>query len=68
MNQIGSLFTLFLHSPVKGLAYISEATEMASETWSQTISRVENIETTIMEALQKHESLGEYIILFNERQ
>jgi hypothetical protein len=58
MTQIGSLFTLFLHSPVKGFAYISEATEMASETWSQTISRVEAIEFAIIEGLEKNDSIG----------
>lgn len=58
MTQIGSLFTLFLHSPVKGFAYISEATEMAVETWFQTTSRVETIEATIMEALDKNDSIS----------
>jgi hypothetical protein len=66
MTQIGSLFTLFLHSPVKGFAYISEATEMAVETWFQTISRVEAIEVAITEALEKNDSIGE--ILFTDVQ
>lgn len=65
MTQIGSLFTLFLHSPVKGFAYISEATEMASETWFQTISRVESIENTIMETLEKNDNIGKSFFLMN---
>lgn len=59
MTQIGSLFTLFLHSPVKAFAYISDATEMAADTWTQCILRVEAIEIQILEVLEKHEGLGE---------
>ena len=63
MTQIGSLFTLFLHSPVKAFAYVSEAVEMAADTWSQCVSRVETIENVIQEALEKSESLGESVEL-----
>ena len=61
MTQIGSLFTLFLHSPLKAFAYISEATEMAGDTWSQAISRVEAIEMAIMDSLEKNDGLGIFI-------
>ena len=58
MTQIGSLFTLFLHSPVKAFAYVSDATERSADTWGQCVTRMEAIETDILEILEKSETLG----------
>lgn len=58
MTQIGSLFTLFLHSPVKAFAYISELTEMAADTWPQCITKVNELEEMITEILEKSTTLG----------
>ena len=64
MTQIGSLFSLFLYSPVKAFAYVSEASEMAADTWTQCIARVEAIESLILESMEKSETLEKSIQRF----
>ena len=58
MTQIGSLFTLFLNSPLKAFTYISDVSEMPSETWEKCILKMQEIEKLLSEALDKSTLLG----------
>ncbi|KAJ3183275.1 hypothetical protein HDU85_002301 [Gaertneriomyces sp. JEL0708] len=56
-TQIGSLFTLFLHAPVKAFAFISNVTEADQETWDKCITLITDIENTIADLFEKEERL-----------
>ncbi|KAJ3333869.1 hypothetical protein HDU76_002195 [Blyttiomyces sp. JEL0837] len=51
-TQIGSLFTLFLHSPLKAFALISDLAEMPSETWEKCQALLIAAEKDIAEQLE----------------
>ncbi|KAI8813806.1 hypothetical protein BJ742DRAFT_787519 [Cladochytrium replicatum] len=50
-TQIGNLFTLFLHSPVKALAFVCNVTETATETWTKSIALMQSAESIAFELL-----------------
>ena len=43
----GGLFTLFLHSPIKAISFISDITEMANEKWNECKTKIKEIENYI---------------------
>jgi len=45
----GGLFTLFLHSPIKAISFISDITEMANEKWNECKTKIKEIENLISE-------------------
>ncbi|CAG8644976.1 12924_t:CDS:10 [Funneliformis caledonium] len=47
--QIGSLFTLFLHAPLLGFAFISDLGQISSETWEKCVNLVSEAELKIVE-------------------
>lgn len=55
-TQIGSLFTLFLHAPVKAFAFISDTTEMSAEVWNKCVVQIQGIERTIADIFEKETS------------
>ncbi|CAG8562859.1 4802_t:CDS:10 [Acaulospora colombiana] len=48
-SQIGSLFTLFLHAPLLGFAFISGISKMDLEDWEKCVNLVCEAEMTIVE-------------------
>lgn len=59
-TQIGSLFTLFLHAPVKAFAFISDLTEMSKDAWERCIAQLSAIENTLNDLFDKESALGEF--------
>ncbi|KAJ2993710.1 hypothetical protein HDV02_002113 [Globomyces sp. JEL0801] len=57
-TQIGSLFSLFLHCPVKAFAFISDITQLTPQIWEKSISIIEQTEKLIADLLDQDESLG----------
>ncbi|ORY35241.1 hypothetical protein BCR33DRAFT_855713 [Rhizoclosmatium globosum] len=55
--QIGSLFTMFLHSPIKAFAYISDIPNTQAETWVKCYPIFNQIEKLITDALELSTSL-----------
>ncbi|KAJ3051659.1 hypothetical protein HK097_007336 [Rhizophlyctis rosea] len=55
-TQIGSLFTLFLHAPVKAFAFVSDTTEMSAEVWNKCVVQIQAIERTIADIFEKETS------------
>ncbi|KAI9095450.1 protein SCAI [Phlyctochytrium arcticum] len=55
--QIGSLFTLFLHAPVKAFAFISDRTEIPKDVWEKCIAQIASLEATIGELFDKEPAL-----------
>ncbi|KAI9365464.1 protein SCAI [Zopfochytrium polystomum] len=51
-TQIGSIFTLFLHSPVKAFAFVSDLTEIQPDVWGKCVSLVLATEKVIFELLE----------------
>jgi len=45
----GGLFTLFLHSPIKAISFISDITEMANDKWNECKNKIKEIESYISE-------------------
>jgi len=45
----GGLFTLFLHSPIKAISFISDITEMANDKWNECKTKIKEIENLISE-------------------
>jgi hypothetical protein len=43
----GGLFTLFLHSPIKAISFISDITEMANDKWNECKTKIKEIENYI---------------------
>jgi hypothetical protein len=48
-SQIGSLFTLFLHAPLLGFAFISDPGQISSETWGKCVNLIAEAELKIVE-------------------
>ncbi|TPX36317.1 hypothetical protein SmJEL517_g01484 [Synchytrium microbalum] len=46
-TQIGSLFTLFLHCPVKAFAFVSDATQVSADTWTRCVAQMAAVERTV---------------------
>ncbi|RKO94145.1 hypothetical protein BDK51DRAFT_18963 [Blyttiomyces helicus] len=52
-TQIGSLFTLFLHAPVKAFAFISDTSAMQPDAWARCCSQVALAEKTVLDVLER---------------
>ena len=61
ITQIGSLFSLFLHCPIKAFAFISDVNTVAPGTWDMGIAQMEALERLISDLLDSDASLGTYI-------
>ncbi|CAG8440931.1 7956_t:CDS:10 [Rhizophagus irregularis] len=48
-TQIGSLFTLFLHAPLLGFAFISNLGKISSSTWEKCVNLIAEAELNIVE-------------------
>ncbi len=60
-SQIGSLFTMFLHSPLKALLHITEQTQLENERFEKLKEGVEIAEKAVHELLDaKFGSLGKF--------
>lgn len=57
-THIGGLFTLFLHSPIKAISFISEISEMGSDKWSECQIKIKEIEEIITELLNSQAASG----------
>lgn len=64
ITQIGSLFSLFLHCPIKAFAFISDVNTVAPGTWDMGISQMEALERIISDLLDTDASLGTLFIFF----
>ncbi|TPX50258.1 hypothetical protein SeLEV6574_g01006 [Synchytrium endobioticum] len=51
-TQVGSLFTLFLHCPVKAFAFVSDATQMSADTWTRCVSQIAAIERCVQDLFE----------------
>jgi len=56
-TQIGSLFSLFLHCPIKAFAFISDITQVAPPIWEQGVEKVEQFEKLAMELVESDSNL-----------
>lgn len=54
-SEIGNLFTLFLHSPLKGFLSLCMVEKLSTEKWSQCLALVTSIESVIADAIGKEE-------------
>ncbi|KAJ3270720.1 hypothetical protein HDV01_007476 [Terramyces sp. JEL0728] len=59
-TQIGSLFSLFLHCPVKAFAFISDLTQIQKEVWETSITKIEQIEQFISDLIGQDQNLGTF--------
>ncbi|KAJ3024739.1 UNVERIFIED_CONTAM: hypothetical protein HDU68_007816 [Siphonaria sp. JEL0065] len=56
-SQVGSLFTMFLHSPVKAFAYISDIPNTQHDTWLKIFPLFNQIEKLVGDALEASTNL-----------
>ncbi|KAI8847645.1 hypothetical protein BC829DRAFT_395937 [Chytridium lagenaria] len=63
-TQIGSLFTLFLHSPVKAFSFVSDAVEMSAETWKKCASIIVSLEKLIYDLLEASTTIDKSVKRF----
>jgi hypothetical protein len=56
-TQIGSLFSLFLHSPIKGFAFVSDITTLQPGVWDQMVTLIENLEKLISDLMDQDAQL-----------
>lgn len=56
-TQIGSLFSLFLHAPIKAFAFVSDAAEMDAEIWAACGEVLGGLEATVLGMLSESEEL-----------
>jgi Protein SCAI len=57
-TPLGSLFTLFLHCPIKAFAFICDLTQSSTETWPQALTHLEETEKMIVTMFEESEDLG----------
>jgi hypothetical protein len=58
-TQIGSLFTLFLHAPLKAFSFISDLNQVEVEVWAELIKKSTEIERVIIDVIEANiNSLG----------
>lgn len=55
-TQIGSLFTLFLHVPIKAFAFISNITQLSTELWNDCNTKLGLVEKTISDVVEANVS------------
>ncbi|KAJ3338096.1 hypothetical protein HDU91_001316, partial [Kappamyces sp. JEL0680] len=67
ITQIGNLFTLFLHCPIKALAFISDITQLNQSMWSTAISHLDGIEKHISELMDADQALGRTTLLTTDK-
>lgn len=53
-TQIGSLFTLLLHAPLKAFAFISDITQCSGDSWSGLVSAMTALEGCVVGVLNEH--------------
>jgi hypothetical protein len=51
-TQIGSLFTLFLHAPLKAFTFICEVPDLTSEIWGKCFTILSKLETVALDHLE----------------
>ena len=56
-TQIGGLFTLFLTDPLRAFAFISDITQIDTDTWENLGTKCEQIETMILQLLSNNQQL-----------
>lgn len=64
-TPLGSLFTLFLHCPIKAFCFICDITQSTTDTWKQALVLFEEAEKFISHLFDESEELGYKIIAFN---
>ncbi|ORX49859.1 hypothetical protein DM01DRAFT_1367959 [Hesseltinella vesiculosa] len=65
-REIGSLFTLFLHTPLLGFCSVSDIGNLDHEKWDLCVQKVAQLEQTIGQRLLDHPDLHPYIKCFME--
>ncbi|KAJ3099341.1 hypothetical protein HDU97_003266 [Phlyctochytrium planicorne] len=63
-TQIGSLFTLFLHSPVKAFSFVSDIADLTAETWKKCTTIVSSIEKVIADLVEASPSIEKSVKRF----
>ncbi|KAI8918066.1 protein SCAI [Entophlyctis helioformis] len=56
-TQIGGLFTMFLHAPVKGFAFVCDLWQLGPDVWSQCVFHTDATEKLIAELIEKDTSI-----------
>ncbi|KAL2916941.1 hypothetical protein HK105_203373 [Polyrhizophydium stewartii] len=51
--QVGGLFTLFLHAPIKAFAFVSDLSVLSPDIWSQCVFHADATEKLIAELIEK---------------
>lgn len=55
-SEIGNLFTLFLHCPIKAFVSLSGVEEMSQQTWDKALASLNAIEGFIAELISKEDA------------
>lgn len=53
-TQIGSLFTLLLHAPLKAFSFISDITQISTGMWTSCSSAMQSVETCVVGVLNEN--------------
>lgn len=64
--RYGSLFTMFLHSPVQAFCLVSKITECTDEQWSFLVAKMKVIEDHLLTFLSADTTLHKHIVKFME--
>lgn len=59
-SEIGSLFTLFLHTPLLGFCSVSDIGNLDQDDWDQCVKKIADMETMIGDMLIADPAFGEY--------
>ncbi|KAJ3414151.1 hypothetical protein HDV05_007013 [Chytridiales sp. JEL 0842] len=51
-TQIGSLFTLFLHAPLKAFFFVSDITEVQPDVWTKSTAALAALEKSVLDVLE----------------
>jgi hypothetical protein len=57
-TPLGSLFTLFLHCPIKAFAFLSDITQAMPDAWANAVDHLDETEKLIVGMLEDSEELG----------
>jgi hypothetical protein len=65
-TQIGSLFSLFLHSPIKAFAFVSDISTIEPPVWDQTVTLIETTEKLIADLMEQDQQLDKSYKKFSQ--
>ena len=65
-TQIGGLFTLFLHAPLKGITFICDLNQINADVWSKSIEIADSAERAVVDLIDQDAALDKSFKRFSQ--